>query len=90
MPNASEDQDDDNVVRIDLGPVIRFARQAINSTLAPIQSSGQESHAIMKKHLLRSQAELLKGLLALVEDEEKRSKQPPAPRNRKPEKVAVE
>ena len=58
--------------KVELGELIGLAKSYFNSTLGPVMAGREESAAIMKKHVLRSQAELLTGLLAFVQDEEKR------------------
>jgi hypothetical protein len=73
---------------IDLQPLLHYAQAAINQVLGPLLAGRAESVQIMRKHILRSEAELLRGLLAVVEKEEQRAES--GPKERRPQRVPVE
>ncbi|QCK84377.1 hypothetical protein E8L99_00475 [Phreatobacter aquaticus] len=79
-----------NFQPIDLGPLLQAAQVAIGQFLAPLIAGREESAQIMRKHILRSEAELLRGLLAVVEKEEQKAETTTAARDRRPQRVPVE
>lgn len=90
-----QDKDDETVdaaalglKSIDLQPLLNYAQAAITQVLGPLLAGRNESVQIMRKHILRSEAELLRGLLAVVEKEEQRADAPP--KERRAQRVPVE
>ena len=74
---------------IDLQPLLNYAQAAIGQMLGPLLAGRSESVQIMRKHILRSEAELLRGLLAVVEKEEQRADAAPS-KERRAQRVPVE
>jgi hypothetical protein len=83
--------DNDRVLPpLDLNPLLNYAQAAISQVLGPLLASSSESAQIMRKHILRSEAELLRGLLAVVEKEQQKAESAAPARDRTPQRVTVE
>ena len=89
---ANDSEQPKQEIRIDLSQLIELAKLGFGASFGSAMSAQNQNMMIMRKHLLRSEAEILAGLLALVEHEEARveTKMADAAKKSGPQKIVID